>query len=244
MLNHLPSLRIFPGRCAHLSVSWSLEEFDEAWFVKFGLVVPESMTNAVPKRRAEFLAGRYCAQKSLASLGIVSTDAIPINADRSPKWPVGIVGSITHSGHYAAAVVAHASTFGGIGIDTENVVDVAAAERLKTLIMTNMEMDQLARLPSTRTFAEMFTLIFSGKESIYKCLRPLVGTFFGFHSASLVGFEEVEDDKGVLIFRLSDDLAWQKRFPGVWKVRWQLDAQYAHTCVDIPVVCESNVRNA
>ena len=238
MLNHLSPLQIVPLRCAHLAVSWSSEEFDESWFMDFGLFVPETMAHAVPKRRAEFLAGRYCALNALTRLGVFPTDAMPVNADRSPQWPEGIVGSITHSGRYAAAVVAHASTYGGMGIDAENVVDVATAERLKALIMSNAEMEQFSRFPSRCTFAEWFTLLFSGKESIYKCLRPLVGSFFGFHSASLVGFEEVEADRGVLIFQLSDDLAWRNRFPGPWKVRWQLDGQYAHTCVEIPAVCE------
>ena len=232
MMHRLSSFPVFPENTAHYAVSWSPE--DETWFNKAGIVLPANLAKAVPKRRAEFLAGRYCAHKSLEQISADSVRSVNVNSDRSPDWPDGIVGSITHSGQFAAAVVARSSRYRGIGIDTENVVDAQTAERLKSLIMSDAEMNQLKRLSHTRSFAEIFTLVFSAKESIYKCLRPLVKSFFGFHSACVVGIEECGDESGMLMFTLSQDLDWSNDFPTLWTVRWVLESHFAHTCVYLP----------
>jgi 4'-phosphopantetheinyl transferase EntD len=47
--------------------------------------------------------------------------------DRTPVWPDGVVGSITHTGDFAAAAVAWAADIAGLGIDSEQVIDPAAA---------------------------------------------------------------------------------------------------------------------
>ncbi|MEO9111197.1 MAG: hypothetical protein ABI387_00960, partial [Lacunisphaera sp.] len=75
---------------------------------------------AVEKRQREFAAGRLAAKVALEKLDAVAGEvalapgatitatAIPIGADRSPTWPPGIAGSITHTAEVAACVVARA----------------------------------------------------------------------------------------------------------------------------------------
>ena len=76
------------------------------------------LPRAVKRRRAEFAAGRQCAHAACRRLGR-TTNFIGIHADRSPEWPGGIAGSITHCEGFvaAAAVLAAESTW--LGIDAE-----------------------------------------------------------------------------------------------------------------------------
>ena len=233
MLQPLPSPAIFPDGSAHHSVAWSLQTFDESWFQREGICVPEALLKAVPKRRAEFLAGRYCADQSLRLFGAHGGAPLAANPDRSPVWPAGFVGSITHTGTYAAAVVARASSCRGIGIDTENIVEGNTADRLKGLIMTPEELESLQRVESALSFAQIFTLVFSAKESLYKCLRPIVGTFFGFHSASCVELRCHSEVQGTLTLSLDENFAPDKGFPRLWCARWLLESDCAHTCVSL-----------
>ena len=71
-----------------------------------------------PKRLREFAHGRTCARLALARLGFPEC-AIPVGEHRAPTWPDAIVGSISHSGENAAAVVARKSEFQGLGVDLE-----------------------------------------------------------------------------------------------------------------------------
>lgn len=74
-------------------------------------------------RAREFESGRAYAKRALHMLGIHGAD-LPIGPRRSPVWPSGVVGSITHvrcddGGIYAAAAVARAEGILAMGIDFE-----------------------------------------------------------------------------------------------------------------------------
>src|SRR3569623_1114660 len=57
----------------------------------------QQVAGAVAKRRVEFAAGRACARRALTRLGI--RDFVLKNgAARAPRWPRGVVGSISHAG--------------------------------------------------------------------------------------------------------------------------------------------------
>jgi hypothetical protein len=64
-------------------------------------------------------AGRDLARQLCGQMGVRAGE-IPRALDRVPVWPGGIVGSITHDGSWAAAVVADAARLGGVGIDIES----------------------------------------------------------------------------------------------------------------------------
>src|SRR5216683_504111 len=80
---------------------------------------------AVPKRVQEFAAGRLCARRALAEFGIVDFP-IKVADDRQPIWPDSMVGSITHTAGYGAAVVAERQSAAALGLDSEVVGDVNA----------------------------------------------------------------------------------------------------------------------
>ncbi|HVT68722.1 MAG TPA: 4'-phosphopantetheinyl transferase, partial [Trebonia sp.] len=73
---------------------------------------------AVDKRRREFTTARQCARRALAALG-VPPQPIMTGERGAPRWPPGIVGSITHCAGYRAAVAARDGDLVTIGIDAE-----------------------------------------------------------------------------------------------------------------------------
>ncbi|MGY3133877.1 hypothetical protein ACVWZM_004559 [Bradyrhizobium sp. USDA 4501] len=73
-----------------------------------------AVAGAVEKRRREFAAGRYCARCALSQLGF-PTVAIPSAPDRSPVWPAGALGSVSHDSSLCFAVAARRTAFRSIG---------------------------------------------------------------------------------------------------------------------------------
>jgi 4'-phosphopantetheinyl transferase EntD len=125
---------------------------------------------AVRKRVEEFAAGRLCARRALAEFGIVDF-AIKAADDRQPIWPDSIVGSITHTRGYGAAVVAERRSAAALGLDSEVVGDVNA--QIWPSICVPTETAWIESLPASEQAAAV-TLIFSAKEAFYKCQYALV----------------------------------------------------------------------
>ncbi|SDG75736.1 enterobactin synthetase component D [Pseudomonas benzenivorans] len=168
----------------------------------------------VAKRQAEFLAGRLCAREALRR--VTGRAAVPaIGADRAPQWPAGVVGSITHGSGWAGALVAQDSHWRGLGLDVEQPLPPARAERLAGEILTAAELRALQGL-SPEQRAWRVSLTFSLKESLFKALYPLVLRRFYFHDAELLGC--VED--GGARLRLLLDLGAD------WPAGSELDGQF------------------
>ncbi len=117
------------------------------------------------KRRSEFSAGRLCAKHALAELGIVNFP-LQINDDRRPRWPDGIVGSISHTADYCAALVARATDVSAIGFDVERTERIG--RDLWDTLFTLRESARLQTLSLEERAIEA-TIIFSAKEAFYKC---------------------------------------------------------------------------
>jgi len=134
-----------------------------------------------PRREAEFRAGRACAREALSRIGIDRWPLIPA-ATREPQWPADVVGSITHSGSYCAAAVAHASHCAGIGIDVEATGRVG--DELAPAVCTSSELAALAKCRSGGR-RELLTLIFSAKESVFKAVFPRQRLFLEFNDVRI-----------------------------------------------------------
>jgi len=142
----------------------------------------ELVESAVAKRRREFAAGRHCARSALARIGI-GPRPILRRDDRAPAWPEGVVGSISHSEAFCCAVVARSDELVGVGVDIESAEPLP--EKLADAICRPEERQRIAPLPPLPG-SNWEKLLFSAKESIYKCYRPLAGRFLDFHEVSLV----------------------------------------------------------
>ncbi|MEW5824756.1 MAG: 4'-phosphopantetheinyl transferase superfamily protein [Pseudomonadota bacterium] len=138
-----------------------------------GIAEDAALLASVPKRRAEYLAGRLCARHALHALMPERPASVDIgrHPDGGPVWPDGVVGAITHAGCWAAAIVGPAERWWGMGVDVETLFSVALAEELAPFILTPRE---LALLPFCRQPLEM-TLCFSLKESVMKSFLPRIG---------------------------------------------------------------------
>src|ERR1700716_207763 len=139
--------------------------------------LPQALRHATQKRQREFLAGRWCAEEALQCLGAGSTD-VAMAKDRTPIWPVGVVGSITRTGDFAAAAGAWAADIAGLGIDSEQIIDPAAARDIADICMVDEAM--LFEPAHGRSFCEFCTFVFSAKEAVFKCLFPLARKFLEF----------------------------------------------------------------
>ncbi|MBC77775.1 MAG: phosphopantetheinyl transferase [Halobacteriovoraceae bacterium] len=133
--------------------------------------------NYAPKRKQEYLGGRWCAIQAAKKAG-VELKELPMAKDRSPLWPKGIVGSITHT--HGIAMAAVSNKVRAIGIDAEKLIDEARFERIQKLIASKSEIDCFKHLAFSPT------LIFSAKESLYKALHPECKEYFGFLEATMM----------------------------------------------------------
>jgi enterobactin synthetase component D len=148
--------------------------------------LPQALRHVTEKRQREFLAGRWCARQALQSLGAGSTH-VAMAENRAPIWPDGVVGSITHTGAFAAAAVAWAADIAALGIDSEQIIDPAAAGDIADLCMV----DEVSLFKSAhgRNFCEFCTFVFSAKESVFKCLFPLTRKFLEFSDVLITSID-------------------------------------------------------
>jgi len=155
------------------------------------------VSRAVPKRRAEFAAGRACAHAALDRLGMPSAP-IRRSIGGAPTWPVGIVGSISHSIDIAGAAVARDHVFAAVGLDIELIG--AVGPELWPSILTARELQFIRHAPSDRK-AEISTLAFSAKEAVYKAQYPVTEAWLDFHDL------EISTDNGGFRATLTRDVA-------------------------------------
>jgi 4'-phosphopantetheinyl transferase EntD len=143
-------------------------------------------------RRREFALGRACARHALARLGVPGP--VLRGEDRTPIWPRGVVGSLTHCDGFCAVAVARQELARSLGIDAEP--DDPLRERMRQRICTPEELAHLAVLPARPAGWER--LVFSAKESFYKAYFPVARSFLGFQDVAL----ELDPDAGRFEARL------------------------------------------
>src|ERR1700736_5177087 len=148
--------------------------------------LPQALRYATQQRQREFLAGRWCAEEALQCLGAGSTH-VAMAEDRAPIWPDGVVGSITHTGDFAAAAVAWAADIAGLGIDSEQIIDPAAARDIADICMVDEA--TLFKAADGRSFCEFCTFVFSAKEAVFKCLFPLTRIFLEFTDVRITSLD-------------------------------------------------------
>ncbi|QLK63732.1 4'-phosphopantetheinyl transferase superfamily protein (plasmid) [Enterobacteriaceae bacterium Kacie_13] len=197
---------------------FTLAAYRDDLFTELAVFFPPFLTRAVPKRRAEFLAGRYLATMALTSLG-QSPVTVGIGEDRSPLWPENVYGSISHNAHTALCAV---QTGGGVGIDVETLMEEQQARDFLPMIINGDEHPLLCR-HQHGSLAALMTLTFSAKESLFKMIYPQTGKLFGFLDAKLVALDEEECRFTLELTRtLSAIFPAGRRFEGVYQ--WdQLD---------------------
>lgn len=132
----------------------------------------EQLGDVCEKRFVEFCAGRSQARRLIAMV-TGTAQSLLIGDFRQPLWPSAVTGSISHSDHFCAVAVAPKDHIANLGIDVELLgsLDPDVVE----LVLTDKEISQ-----TENSEGWVQKLIFSIKESNYKCSYPQVRAFIDF----------------------------------------------------------------
>lgn len=149
--------------------------------------LPKEIVASIDSRKREYLAGRYCASQALIALGSDDT-RVERNNDRSPCWPEGTCGSLSHAQDRAIACVGWQNDFCGIGIDIEKNITHGVLSSLQALVFTPQEQKLVHNLDFP--ILQAATLIFSAKESVYKYIYPQTNCELAFTDISLISFKK------------------------------------------------------
>jgi 4'-phosphopantetheinyl transferase EntD len=145
------------------------------------------VASAVAKRRLEFGTVRHCARQALAVLGYPPVPLLP-GRRGAPRWPDGVVGSMTHCAGYRAAAVAAAAQVRAVGIDAEP--DAPLPDGVLALIARPEEVARLAELAAVPAGPGRPVcwgrLLFSCKEAVFKAWYPVTGRELDFTEVSIV----------------------------------------------------------
>lgn len=173
-----------------------------------GVELPYDLSLALDKRKSEYVAGRFCAKKALSARGI--TVAPGYNSNRSPAWPKGIQGSISHSHGVAVAATSHEYF---IGIDLEAVIGEKELDSVANVLLTDSEKKKFYNVLNPIDI----TIIFSLKESFYKAVYPFVGCLIDFSAISVT---RIDSKQKKIFYKL------ERSFSPQLSVGLELDADW------------------
>ena len=177
-----------------------------------------------PKRLAEFASGRECARRAIASLGHFP-GPIAIGPSRSPVWPPGIVGSITHTAGCCIAAAAETTYCAALGIDVE--LREAVGSEVSAIVLTDKE---ITTRHSTLPQSVYRTVLFSIKESVYKCYNPLVNRFLDFKDVEVTLACDGNCFEATIVNFELPSLAGRRKLVG----RYAVDNRFVYSVLAIP----------
>lgn len=157
----------------------AFEDPPDAW------LYPEEealLARAVAKRRREFTTVRACARAALDLLGLPPAPILP-GTRGAPRWPSGVVGSMTHCDGYRACALARAATVRTVGLDAEP--DLPLPDGVLRMVSLPPERDMLDELAAGTPGPAWDRLLFCAKEAVYKAWYPLAGRWLDFSEAAV-----------------------------------------------------------
>lgn len=170
----------------------SAEAFDDLLPAPLFAEEQALLVHATAKRRGEFATARACARRALGELGLPPSAVLP-GERGAPRWPAGVVGSMTHCAGYRAAAVARAQDLTAIGIDAEPALPLPHG--VLGMITSPDERARLSALaadpapgggdPVGRDPVCWDRLMFCAKEAVYKAWFPLTRQWLGFKDARI-----------------------------------------------------------
>lgn len=180
---------------------FSPDSYDDSLFHVYGIESPEQISGAVSKRRMEYLAGRYSARMALRACS-AEGDQVGIGPARSPVFPAPSKGSISHSRNMACCAVTESTGIKGLGVDVEHIITGTRIMKINDIVISSSEANLL--LSTQFSYTQLFTAVFSAKESLFKALYPRVGYYFGFEYVALM---HLEPDSDSFLFEITKTLS-------------------------------------
>ncbi|MCL2713558.1 MAG: 4'-phosphopantetheinyl transferase superfamily protein [Alphaproteobacteria bacterium] len=176
---------------------------------------------ASARRQAEFGTARVHARLALGQLGARVGSLLPL-PDRSPRWPAGVVGSISHTDDCCAVAVAPAGPIAGVGIDIE-AAGPSLSAGIEEMICTHEERAWIARHQGHHGAGVLGRLIFCTKEALFKCQYNITRAFMDFREV------ELSIDLGRGMFAVADlrggAMKWRMALRGL-EGRFDIRAQF------------------
>ena len=105
------------------------------------------------------------------------------DADGVPRWPTGVIGSMTHCAGYRAAAVARSDGLRGIGIDGEP--HAALPHPACHLVLRDEERTRLRALAAANPDLHWDRILFCAKEAVYKACFPATRWWLDFADISV-----------------------------------------------------------
>jgi enterobactin synthetase component D len=190
------------------------------------IILPQATERFHPDRRHEYILGRVCASKAYEMCTGSELLSLTILPSRAPQWPQNVVGSISHDLNFVGAAVATKLDLLAIGIDFEVV------GRTKPEVASRICNDEDIQTHHILSSAELLTVIFSAKESLYKALHPIVNVFFGFEAAAVREIDLQAKTFAIeLLEPLSSRFSKHHRFDG----RFIIEQGSCLTVIEVPI---------
>lgn len=205
-------------------------EYSDAMLAHLGKLVslPVTLAKAVLRRQVDFLAGRLCAQRALQAAGFEGTVEITYGEHGAPIWPANFLGSISHCDGLAMASVAHVRRIAALGIDIEQRLSAEVASEIQGQLATHQE---LALGRGSMSPEAWVTVLFSGKESLFKALYPGVGRYFDFLDATA---QQLDACAGTFTLALRVQLSPGHRQGSTYPIRFHWDGDRVFTRCVLP----------
>lgn len=150
------------------AAAWSSHALGSALLPEEVAVAPRGRSL---RRRLAFDVGRAAAHAALRACGRAVCPVLRASTG-APLWPLGIVGSISHTEIggvvFGVAAIASADMFAGVGLDLERIrpLSVRALERL-------FSPHEVAWARSERAaYALRSTALFAAREALFKAVSP------------------------------------------------------------------------
>jgi enterobactin synthetase component D len=217
-LVRIDNFHVLPPAMAQCTLQFRGYRADSA--LQYDFPIPVSIARSSPHRRNEWILGRFAARKACEELGVNAARELGIRLDRSPNWPEGLCGSITHKAGLVAVAVGRLNRFRAVGIDSEPLLADAILAEVREQIISSKENDRLLRQDYSRTGLSeraLISVVFSAKESVYKCLAPIVGRFFTQLDAAITRIENGRFH-GEILIDLSPEFVRGSIFSGNFRV--------------------------
>lgn len=175
------------------------------------------IARSVAKRRNEFVTARHCARVAMESLGVAPAPILR-GEKGEPRWPAGLVGSLTHCEGYRGAVVGRSAAIRSVGIDAEP--HGTLPDRVLEAVSLPVERREIAGLPGELHWDR---ILFCAKEATYKAWFPLTGRWLGFEDAHITFEADAGGRSGSFVSRILIDPAARygpplTEFAGRWSV--------------------------
>ena len=172
----------------------------------------ELISRAVAKRRNEFVTARHCARLAMGQLGVPEAPILK-GEKGDPRWPDGLVGSLTHCDGYRGAVVGRSAAVRSVGIDAE-------PHGVLPAISLPAERHEISALPAGLHWDR---ILFCAKEATYKVWFPLTQRWLGFEDAHITFDVDSGGTTGTFVSRILIDPAARSGPPltqlaGRWSV--------------------------